>query len=454
MATIVLLKSENVKRLKAIEVRPKKGGGLIVIGGRNRQGKSSLLDSVKYGLAGKGTLPEEPIRDGEEQAEIEIEFDDGTFVRRTINRTKTGGTFAVKPDRKSKPLKAGQSVLDDRLNAFSMDPLGFIGLGETTEGRREQGEIFLQLAKVDLSELDASRDEAYKARTDVNNDLKKVRARLDGMEYHGDVPAEETSIAELMGLAQTGREHNSKIDEIEGEVNYCNTEEKRTLEEIEQLRDQLADLETQHAKYCEEYAAAVKKLKASKRSDVEAIEKRIAEADEVNALVRSNTTYREVENEVEELESTEERLTGEIKEIDTEKDKRISGAKLPIKGLSINEEKHVTYKGIPLNQCAQSEQLWISIAMGAAMNPDMRIMLSSAGSFLDNDNLELLDKYADELKMQIWLEVVGGECQVCEGVGRPIDFDGPCQVCNGTGMDPRFSLIIEDGTVKEPKNES
>ena len=46
------LEIENVKRIKAVKLEPT-ANGLTVIGGRNNQGKTSVLDSIAWALAGR-----------------------------------------------------------------------------------------------------------------------------------------------------------------------------------------------------------------------------------------------------------------------------------------------------------------------------------------------------------------------------------------------------------------
>ena len=78
---IVRLKAENVKRLKAVEITPE--GEIVVIGGKNGAGKTSVLDSICYALGGKSVQPVKPVRNGEKKAVIVCEMDD-LIVTRTI----------------------------------------------------------------------------------------------------------------------------------------------------------------------------------------------------------------------------------------------------------------------------------------------------------------------------------------------------------------------------------
>ena len=58
--------SNSLKRIKAVEITP--DGNLVVIGGRNAQGKTSVLDCITYALAGASSHPDQPIRNGEDKA--------------------------------------------------------------------------------------------------------------------------------------------------------------------------------------------------------------------------------------------------------------------------------------------------------------------------------------------------------------------------------------------------
>ena len=50
------LEIENVKRIKAVKVEPSLNG-LTIIGGKNNQGKTSVLDSIAWALGGERFKP-------------------------------------------------------------------------------------------------------------------------------------------------------------------------------------------------------------------------------------------------------------------------------------------------------------------------------------------------------------------------------------------------------------
>lgn len=55
------LEIENVKRIKAVKIEPT-ANGLTVIGGRNNQGKTSVLDAITWALGGDRYKPSDAKR--------------------------------------------------------------------------------------------------------------------------------------------------------------------------------------------------------------------------------------------------------------------------------------------------------------------------------------------------------------------------------------------------------
>lgn len=99
----------------------------------------------------------------------------------------------------------------------------------------------------------------------------------------------------------------------------------------------------------------------------------------------------------------------------------IQAAEFPVQGLAISETG-VTLHGIPFSQCSSAEQLRVSVAIGLAANPKLKVLLIRDGSLLDDESLALVARMAEEAKAQVWIERVE--------------------------VDKTVSVIIEDGHVK------
>lgn len=74
------LELENVKRVKAVKLEPT-STGLTVIGGRNGQGKTSILDAIAWTLGGDRLKPSNPHREGSTtEPYLRVELSNGLVV--------------------------------------------------------------------------------------------------------------------------------------------------------------------------------------------------------------------------------------------------------------------------------------------------------------------------------------------------------------------------------------
>ena len=78
---IIGLTVENVKRVQAVTLEPT-ANGLTVIGGRNGQGKTSVLDAIMWALGGDRFKPSSPLRDGADKLKVALTLDNGITVER------------------------------------------------------------------------------------------------------------------------------------------------------------------------------------------------------------------------------------------------------------------------------------------------------------------------------------------------------------------------------------
>ncbi|MBW2637225.1 MAG: AAA family ATPase, partial [Deltaproteobacteria bacterium] len=98
---IVQLSSENILRLNAVKITP--DGNLIVVGGKNAQGKTSVLDSIWLAMGGKKAKHTEPLKKGTKKGKIVVKVSNGPEGQGrsprsiTVTRTYTpkGSTLTV-----------------------------------------------------------------------------------------------------------------------------------------------------------------------------------------------------------------------------------------------------------------------------------------------------------------------------------------------------------------------
>jgi len=135
--------------------------------------------------------------------------------------------------------------------------------------------------------------------------------------------------------------------------------------------------------------------------------------DVYNAAVR---LQRERVAELQAAEGRADQLDAEIKALDEQRLAAIAAARMPIEGLALDGDA-VLYRGVPFAQASQAEQVRVGVAIGAALNPTLRVVLVREGAFLDDESLRAVIAAAESHGLQPWIEVVGDR----EGVGVIID---------------------------------
>lgn len=425
--TIIKLEASNVKRLRAVTITPQ--GSAVLIGGKNAQGKSSVLDAIAYALGGKDTIPTEPIRRGEKSASIVLETQEIVVTRKF---TSKGSTLEV-TNKDGMVFPSPQAVLDKLCSKVAFDPLAFVRLGDTPAGRREQLRQLRDLVGMDTSALDAERAAVFSKRTEVNRQVAAQHAVFSALPSNGPAPVD---VGELLERMQDMEAANAKADRAAREADKAEAAavqaEARLSDAVESVRRIEAELakakaEVESARVALQAAdvaaeSAQAAAKAAPRFDLTPIRNQIRDSDIVNAEAAKVARRKIEEQKHAALAEQAERLTAQIAKLDADRTALITGAKMPIPGLGFSESE-VTLGGIPLSQSSSAEQLRVGLAIAIAANPNMKVMLIRDGSLLDEDSLRLVEESAKAAGAQVWVEMVGR--------------DGQC------------SVVIEDGAVKE-----
>lgn len=433
MSRIVQFNAENVKRLHAVEITP--NGHLVVIGGKNAQGKSSVLDAIAMALGGADEIPSMPVRRGEKKASVVIDLGD-IIVRRTFTAQEGGtATSSLVVENKDKMrASAPQAILEKLTGKVTFDPLAFVSMDAD-----KQAATLKRLVGLDLSALDASRKKIYDERTVLNADIKRVAFLVDGMQRFPDAPAEPVSTADLMKELDAARAHNAKLPALDTAQTAARAaladQETRTAS----LRQEIADVETRLARLramlLDQESNAIPALKTALAAaektafDFQSIDEaplrtKLAESAVTNAHVDANVRRADAVRALTEKKAKAEALTSQLVEIDRQKDERLSATKFPVAGLSFTADGSVAFNGVPFDQASAAERMRASVAIAAAMNPKLRVMLVRDASLLDEEGLAQLAKLAEEFDLQVWAERVGkgAECSVIieDGTVLPI----------------------------------
>lgn len=410
---IVELQSENVKRLRAVSIKP--DGAVVVIKGNNGQGKTSVLDSIQFALGGKDAQPPKVIREGETKAQVVVDLGDLVVTRRWSANDKS---YLDVRSRDGLKYGSPQAMLDKLVGQLSFDPLSFMRLEP-----KKQVETLRRLLGLDFSQLDGKRAAIYEERTLLNREIATARARLEALPAAAGVEAVELEdlLAEQEMLLEAQRDNEAvrrQLREAQIDEQGAGVRLHGALERVKQLEDQLARAR-EELQQAEQNKAAKSELvtllsvsaKKLVDPDLNSIRERIRKAQADNELVRKRKERDQIAKDLDAKQAQSEEMTKRLAELDAEKERMLAGAKFPVEGLSFTADG-LTLNGIPLEQASAAEQLRVSVAMGLALNPKLKVLLVRDGSLLDKKSLGLIAKMAEAADAQVWLEKVGDDGDV------------------------------------------
>jgi len=416
---IVQLEAENVKRLRAVSIRPDPNGNLIVVGGENGAGKSAVLDSIEMAMGGAAHAPPEPVRRGEKTARVVLDLDELVVSRSWTSDGRS--TLEVHAKGKGK-VTSPQALLDSLFGRLSFEPLDFLRLAP-----KEQAETLRKIAGLDFADLDAARKAAFDERTLVNRKERELAGAVARMPAPPPgTPDTEVALKDRMTALEAARANNRKReDEIQRERGV-EAQIKRALDNIAEYEGFLAGEQMELRHWEEDLALVEGRIAKIAVVDEEPLRKAVEEVEAVNARVRQKRARIAAEMELAVIRNEAAKLVGQIDAADEERARRLAGAAFPVEGLGLDtENERVTFGGLPLEQASQAEALKVSLAIGAALNPKLRVIRCRDGSLLDAKAVAFIADWAKRADMQVWLERVG---------------DGP-----------EVSVLIEDGAVKETR---
>lgn len=397
------LEIENVKRVKAVKIEPT-ANGLTIIGGKNNQGKTSVLDAIAWALGGDRYRPSQAQREGSViPPNLHIVMNNGLIVER---RGKNSDLKVTDPNGK----KAGQQLLNEFVEQLALDLPKFM---EATS--REKAQTLLQIIGVGprLADLERQEKELYNERIYIGRTADQKEKYAKEQPYYPDVPSVPVSASELIRqqqeiLAQNGENQRKRERRHQLEQEY-----QSVTEQIQALLAKQGQLEAD-LKIARETSEGL-----TDRSTAE-LEENISNIEEINRKVRANLDKDKAEEDAKGYREQYKRLTAQIEEIRSQKTDLLKEADLPLPGLGV-EDGELVYHGQKWDNMSGSEQLKVSTAIVRRLNPECGFVLLDK---LEQMDLDTLHEFGQ------WLEQEG-----LQAIATRVSTGGEC------------SLIIEDGYV-------
>lgn len=395
---------ENVKRVKAVQFEPS-ADGLTIIGGRNGQGKTSVLDAIAWALGGNNYKPSVPERDGAlVPPNLHIELSNGLIVERkgknsTLKVTDPNGN------------KSGQQLLNEFVSTLALDLPKFINGSD-----KDKADSLLKILGIGdvLAQLDVKENQLYAQRTEVGRIADRKKKAADEMPMYPNVPKEPVSATELIKeqqeiLARNGENERKRQDAARYERILANAqiafdEAKAALQKAEQ-----------------DCLTARKSAEDLHDESTAELEKNLAEIEALNIKIRANSTKEAAEIEANNLQQEYDGLTEQIESVREERNKLLDSAELPLPGLSVKDGKLI-YNNMPWDGMSGSDQLKVATAIVRKLNPQCGFVLMDK---LEQMDLETLQEFG------VWLKQEG-----LQVIATRVSTGDEC------------SIIIEDGMVK------
>ena len=394
---ITSMQIENVKRVKAIHLEPSPTG-LTVIGGRNGQGKTSVLDAIAWALGGAKMQPTSAQREGADTPlVIKLTLSNGLIVER---KGKSSALTVTDP----KGMKAGQALLDAFVSQFALDMPKFLNAND-----KEKAQILLKTLGIgeELSALDEKVKSLYNRRTEIGRIAESKGKHAEELPAFRDAPTEKVNTVKLVEELQAANAQNAGRAKVIAGRQEVVREAMRLSEELKRVT--------------EEYAAAKEKLQklddilacGPREIDTSAIQSQINGAEEVNAKVDANVKKAAALKEANEHRAQYDALSTEIEDTRKARGGLLDNANLPLAGLTV-ENGDLMYNGKRWDCMSGSEQLRVAVAIVRRLNPECGFVLMDKLEQMDTETLSEFGEWLNTEGLQVIATRVstGGECSI------------------------------------------
>lgn len=393
---ITSLQLENVKRVRAVALSPTENG-LTILGGRNGQGKTSVLDAIAWALGGDRYKPTDAARDGSVlPPHISLTLSNGLVVER---KGKNSALTVTDPEGK----RYGQKLLDAFVSTFAIDLPKFLQASD-----KDKAETLLKVIGVgdQLRAIERECQEIYSRRHAIGQIAEQKSAHARELPYHDEAPDSPVSAGELIRQQQ--------------EIMLRNAENARMRARKEALARQVEDTRIRLEQLQHEYDALRRDLALAERDALDLhdestaeLEENIRKVDAINAMVRDNMARAAAEEEAKACSDQYNDLTVMLEERRVAKRALLDNANLPLPGLTV-EDGILTYHGHRWDCMSSSEQLIVGTAIARAINPHCGFVLLDKLEQLDTDTLQRFHTWLCEQGLQAIATRVstGGECTI------------------------------------------
>ena len=397
------LEIENVKRIHAVMIEPSKDG-LTIIGGKNRQGKSSVLDAIAWALGGNKYKPTQATNaDSTIPPRLKVIMDNGLVVER---KGKNSDLKVTDPEGQ----KGGQQLLDSFVEELAINLPKFM-----EASGKEKANTLLQIIGVgpQLAELEQKEKSLYQERLYVGRTADQKEKFAAEQPYYPDAPEEPVSASELIKEQQEILARNGQRQQWAREYDRILSDLEKNENAIEAYERAIRDLKKERETLNEKRKAAEKTPAELKMESTEELERSIDNIELINRKVRANLDKAKAEEDAKHYRDQYTELANDIEDVRKQKTSLLDSADLPLPGLSVKDGELI-YNGQQWDNMSSAEQMIVSTSIVRKLNPKCGFVLLDKLEAMDLDTLKEFGAWLEQEGLQAIATRVstGDECSI------------------------------------------
>lgn len=400
---ITALEIQNVKRIKAIRI-DLSGKALTIVGGKNRQGKTSVLDSIAYALGGEKYRPSNLQREGSvAEAQIKLKLSNGLIVER---KGKNAALKVTDPEGN----KTGQQLLNEFVSYMAIDLPKFLNASDSDKAK--QLLTILGIGE-QLEQLERDERKLYDKRHAIGQIADRKQKHATELLCYDGVPLELVSVSALIRSQQEILAKNG--DNQRKRENLASIERNATVlqSEVDTLKEKLAKAEANLKDVKSDLVTARKTAEQLQDESTAELEAQLADIEATNAKITANLDKAKAQDDANMARIEYDELTGEIDTVRASRMALLEAADLPLPGLSVKDSLLI-YNGQPWDCMSGSEQLQVGTAIARQLNPKCGFVLLDKAEQFDLDTLREFGAWLESQELQAIATRVstGDECSI------------------------------------------
>ena len=407
---IASVQIENVKSVKAFHMEPTPLG-LTIVGGKNGQGKTSVLDAIAWVLGGAKKAPSKAARNGAmSDPSISLTLSNGIRVER---KGKNSTLTVIDPMGK----RSGQALLDAFVSEFALDLPKFMDASN-----RDKAQILLRILGVgdELAKLDMDEARLYAERHSIGQTANAKAKHAEELPEFPDVPAEPLSISDLIHKQQAVLARNGENQLKRASVDHYRLKLDASARRVEAAKQELASAQEEWSKVLADFNSASKSAQDLEDENTAELEQQIADFESLNAQIAANAQKQAAKDEAEQYQAQYAAKDMEITKLRADRMALLNDSPLPLPGLSVVDGELV-YNGQRWDCMSSSEQLRVAVAIVRKLKPECAFVLMDKLEQMDLDTLAEFGAWLTTEGLQVIATRVstGDECSIIIEDGLP-----------------------------------